>query len=802
MSLFQVGSGQSLDIRVEDYLDDQLQTAADLNSLDHLLANVETQRNQLQTQLDDAIKELDEARRSTEDRNESLRKQIDDFNQLQASIDTRVQVSATSDAPDEAIARLQRPMKKLQSVDLAHNYLLLLRYVEKLRFEARSNICGSPENALEPYTKLKELSLRLRSLPANESLHLIDHVEKVTESLRHEMKEKWSAELDAILTKRHWPKIDPQSEMDDEWLACFEKLVNLQRPEILHGNSVVPLLSFDVMTAIFIAEFRFHFMSDKPTSSPQAMETHCFPWFLTTIEKWEDFFRDNLGHMLAAKLSNTSTVEQMVYLDPVCALVTSMLPVMREKVHTVAEEALNRPAFLSSFISQLMAFDEHIRSRFGYDGGEGDQGWTGLTGEVLQDHFDTWFKVERAMALERFGQILDSHDGRRIDYDYAIHGKMKPTYAAVRVTDLLRTVTGKYARLRKLKHKIKFLTDIQLDILDGYHDRLRGSLEAYQSITSTLGRTLHGATKEQIAALEGTGSLETLCKVIGSSDHMANVLTEWSDETFFIVLWEELQARDVQRSKRDSAASSIEPHGVAGRIFSTLSEGSNEGGIFDETVSAYSSRRQAAEQLLVSALAETHAKACRNYTHHVQWTTVGEAAILDDPFQTSVTSELDEPLRVLQRDFEFLAKAISTAAFRRIWHHALVKLQDLLWNAILMKQSFTTLGAAQFAHDCGAIFALVERFIPGGSAALDSLREGLQLLNLPTDPTAAANASANVDGSAAEPTLTLKEASDRAFTDNDEARKVLEELGLEALTPVNARYILQRRVENNENIAW
>lgn len=157
---------------------------------------------------------------------------------------------------------------------------------------------------------------------------------------------------------------------------------------------------------------------------------------------------------------------------------------------------------------------------------------------------------------------------------------------------------------------------------------------------------------------------------------------------------------------------------------------------------------------------------------------------------------------MLQRDFEFLAKAISTAAFRRIWHHALVKLQDLLWNAILMKQSFTTLGAAQFAHDCGAIFALVERFIPGGSAALDSLREGLQLLNLPTDPTAAAEASANVDGSAAEPTLTLKEASDRAFTDNDEARKVLDELGLEALTPVNARYILQRRVENNENIAW
>lgn len=71
----------------------------------------------------------------------------------------------------------------------------------------------------------------------------------------------------------------------------------------------------------------------------------------------------------------------------------------------------------------------------------------------------------------------------------------------------------------------------------------------------------------------------------------------------------------------------------------------------------------------------------------------------------------------------------------------------------------------------------------------------MQLLNLPT-----ADPADDTDGAA--PRLTLKEASDRAFTNNDEARTVLEELGLEVLTPANARYILQRRVENNENIGW
>jgi hypothetical protein len=68
-----------------------------------------------------------------------------------------------------------------------------------------------------------------------------------------------------------------------------------------------------------------------------------------------------------------------------------------------------------------------------------------------------------------------------------------------------------------------------LAILDKYHNRLRDSLDAYQSITSTVGRTLHGVTKEQKAALEGTGGLESLCKVYGSAEHIILTLHGWSN---------------------------------------------------------------------------------------------------------------------------------------------------------------------------------------------------------------------------------------------------------------------------------
>lgn len=620
---------------------------------------------------------------------------------------------------------------------------------------------------------------------------MVDHVDRMTKNLWAEMKHIMSAELEAVLNKKQWPKVDPQSEMDEEWVACIEKLLDLQMPEIVHSTDVVTLLPFEVMAKMFVAEFRFHFLSDKPTSSPQSVGTHCFPWLLTTLEKWEDFFRDNLGHLLASKFRDTPVADKTIYADPPCALITAMLPVVREKVDAVLTETSANAGFLSSFISQLMTLDETIRSRFNYDGGDPDKGWAGLSESVLDRYFDVWFQAERSFALERFEVIMESRDARKIDYDYSLPGKMKPTFAAVQITDLLRVVTTKYERLRKVKQKLKFLTDIQLDILDAYHDRLRSSLEAYQALTSTLGRTIHGVTKEQLAALEGTGALETLCKVIGSADHIANTLAEWGDEEFFVILWDQLHKRESRQFRHQmSAIASVVGAGddLKERTVAAVDEGDENGAIFDETIAAYTNRRKAGEGLLVGALVESHSKALRAYTHNVQWTTVGESATPDDSSALSITPELDEPLSVLKRNLEFLGKALSAASYRRVWRDALDKLQDLLWSSVLTRQTFTTLGAAQFAHDCASIFSLVDRYIPNGSAALEALREGLVLLNLP--------AAAEGEG------MTLKQASDRAFRDNDEARRVLEELELVALTPLNARQILQKRVENNENVGW
>ena len=132
--------------------------------------------------------------------------------------------------------------------------------------------------------------------------------------------------------------------------------------------------------------------------------------------------------------------------------------------------------------------------------------------------------------------------------------------------------------------------------------------------------------------------------------------------------------------------------------------------------------------------------------------------------------------------------AMGTAPFRRAWRAALDKIQETLWTDVLMRQTFTAAGAAQFSRDVTAVVSLAERHLgaAGGGAAMASLREALLLLNLPVDP------------AAGDDRLSLQEASDRVFTDNAEAKAALDELGIESISPANARQILQRRVEASE----
>jgi len=100
----------------------------------------------------------------------------------------------------------------------------------------------------------------------------------------------------------------------------------------------------------------------------------------------------------------------------------------------------------------------------------------------------------------------------------------------MRLKDLLETVTDSYRPLISFSQRLRFLIDIQIAILDQYHDRLNSSVEAFRVLSSSIARAVQGTSKEEVQSLSGLGGLERLCKAYGSAMFMENCMRDWSED--------------------------------------------------------------------------------------------------------------------------------------------------------------------------------------------------------------------------------------------------------------------------------
>lgn len=203
----------------------------------------------------------------------------------------------------------------------------------------------------------------------------------------------------------------------------------------------------------------------------------------------------------------------------------------------------------------------------------------------------------------------------------------------------------------------------------------------------------------------------------------------------------------------------------------------------------------------------------------------------------SPTAELDPLLSHLSTTLSFLSRVLAPAPLRRIARAVLATISSTLYDSVL-RASFSTQGALQLNADLEAICVVVNEKLGKGVAenGLRKCLEGAKLLGLSVrggktsanpsghddegieawDAWAAEDVDAGDESTAASPQkekatstrdvgqhaesvgeddLGLWEVEKRLFADNQSARDVLEELGLEVLDEKEARRLLRLRVE-------
>ncbi|GME42986.1 RINT-1/TIP-1 domain-containing protein [Neofusicoccum parvum] len=794
--------------RVAAYLDDQLQTHADLAQLDQLLSNIRTQHGLLQQQLDQAEKDQHDARAEADEHQRQLRDQHQRFEHQQQDIDRRLRIVTLSDASDDAVARFEQSMAKLHTLDIAARYTERLREVDELSKESDQALKTSGEAALASYRQLKTLDASLAPLhdaAEGAAPHLIDHIARTTQHVRGQLRDAFSKELEAVLKKIDWPKRPETTflgSLQEQWAASVGKLLDLQKPELeaaeqsaaaaKGGKAPLALLPLEVLVQPLEMRFRYHFEGDKPTNrldKPEYFLSH----IIDLLNSYNAFIVDNLQPILLTHFRGTDLGLNAAYVDATSAFITALLPMLRSKISSTLPKVSSQPQLLSHLVHEIMNFDTTLKEEWRYDGGNGAEGWKGLAWEVLvtQDCESTYWIM---VALARYQSIIDTPESGELDYDSVDPGATKPTKAAIRVDDLLETITDRYRPLSSFSQKLTFLIDIQISIFDRFHERLHSGLEAYLTMTSSVGRAVQGISREEQASLQGIAGLDRLCRVFGSADYLERAMRDWSDDVFFLELWDELQDR-ARRRRSTNLAGPLSVAAVAERTSSAVGSDDDTGALFDETAGAYSRLRVRSEGIIADQLAYNIRESLRAYRAINPWTTLSTSTPQPSHNPASITPELEPALAYLTSSFAFLARALARAPLRRIARQACAAAQGVLWDNILLRHSFSTAGAAQLQADVSAIGEVVDRWAGEGCAAagLRKVREGVALLGLPVRG-ARGDEAAGEDGVAGA-ALGLWEVERRVFADNEQARAVLEELGFESLTEAEARNVLERRVE-------
>ncbi|KAE8382602.1 TIP-1 family-domain-containing protein [Aspergillus bertholletiae] len=802
--------------RVEDYLNDKIQVSADFESLDSLLSSLRSQHELQRKQLAEAQETLSKATKASSDHAEATRKRAEAFNEQQADIDRRLKTLTGSDASDDAAKRFEASIEKLRRLELSKGYVSLLKEAEELRIyskEALTSIQSSPKSAIKSYTRLRAIVHSLKDAqPAAEGAapHLVDYIGKLASALRDHMKTDFTKRLQGTLEQMKWPAKDlylPDN-LRAQWRDSVELLLDLQTPELYSRDAskekpVKPpvLLPLEVMVHPLELRFKYHFSGDRQTNrldKPEYFLAHV----TDLINNFGGFIASSLQPIFDEKAQAVGSDLEWNFYNASHAYITALLPILRHKITTYLPQISSHPQLLSHFVHELMNFDNEIRESWNYlPDPYTEDNWKGMTWEVLteQGWFERWLQVEKDFALARYKEIVDTPDSGHIDYDGVDRSATKPTKAAIRVNDLLETITERYQPLSSFGQKLRFLIDIQITIFDQFHERLHSALEAYLAMTSTIGRTVQSADGSSV---EGVAGLERLSRVFGSAEYLEKKMEDWSNEVFFVELWSELQER-VQQNKDSgkNVAGSMSVADVASRTSQAVTNGNDpgaasEGALFDETASAYRRLRLRSESVITSTLTSNMRTALKPYSRVSTWATVSGG--LTSPLPPS--SDLAPAMRTLSTEISFLSRTLGIAPLRRIVRQVLLSVQTYIWNNVLARNMFSAAGAAQLMSDvehlCNVIdVALGPAAQVGSSAnALRKLNEGLTLLGLSTTTV---DDRPPLQGSDQQETAPpgLWDVEKRLFKDNENARVVLGELNIETLSEAEARSVLERRVE-------
>ncbi|RIA95802.1 TIP-1 family-domain-containing protein [Glomus cerebriforme] len=723
----------------------------------------------------------------------------------------------------EKLAKLQQ---QVDSLERSKQYLKVLVIADELSTKAKQLIEKSPQKALVPYTQLAHLARNIKS-NSKEAGHAVSHLDiylqQCVDALWEDMKIKLTKKFKQTLDALNWPtpiKVPYPPNTTDKFSAfrkAFSELLLLQRPvdvdEALESKNpkedngtLPPLLPMQIMVEPLIVRFRYHFDSKRPTNRIDKPEWY-FSHVITTIREHSPF----LTGAVQAIVDDAGFEKYHAKNE----FIRCLLVVVTRKLNNSVPTLLNSPQVFSHTVFETLQFDQTLRELHMYTP-PGQTEWKGCV-EVFtgkKEWFKAWLKVEKAFAEARYNEIMHSEDvWEMVDEEFP-EDEYKPTKSAAKLINLLELVTNRYKLLPMFHNRIRFLVDIQADLLVAYSKRIDSAVDSFGNLSYSFVRAVPNVANTDITGVEG---LKRLCRWLNSAGFISRTIKEWGEDSFFLELWHEVTvraARNTGASPLPSPTSSISSTEQGHDASSTHEDGAitvDEGTVFDDPAELFDNACERIQSLIVKNVSREFFNGLKAYIKKNNWSssdicnndfTHQQIPKLNNQSEDTISRsvielspELYTPLSDLAHSLTFLSNNLPDRIFKYIYKDVSKELEDYLWDRILMRKHFSEMGGCQFEVDMEkGLFTIGKRWIRKPESYFRRLRDACILLTLPANNSKIESKSSDKKSQQ----KTLSQVVSMLSDDELEPKaipRILENLGVYHLTPKEAIDVIERRVD-------
>uniref|UniRef100_A0A665W965 RAD50-interacting protein 1 n=1 Tax=Echeneis naucrates TaxID=173247 RepID=A0A665W965_ECHNA len=351
----------------------------------------------------------------------------------------------------------------------------------------------------------------------SQTLNHVDTIERHMKYLRCLQHIEELSDFEKVLTQLHWPILSPPTqsltpttngqEINSQLELLVTQLLALQTsylsPQALFFSVDIspPLcLPIQIMLQPLSKRFRYHFYGNRQTNSLSKPE-----WYLTQVLMWMGNSATFMEEKIQPILDRAGTA-----ISARVELCRGLLSLVQDKVAIDASRLLYDDVLFCHLVEEVLQFEKELRSNQSYPAV-----LPGLLHLLLEDTvLQKWLTVERKMAVEKMDAMLSAEGAWSSQYkDISDMDELKAPDCAETFMTLLQVITERYRGLPCPSAQLKFL-GLQRELVDDFRIRLTQVM------------------KEESRCPLGA----RYCAILNAVNYISTILGDWGDNVFFLQL--------------------------------------------------------------------------------------------------------------------------------------------------------------------------------------------------------------------------------------------------------------------------